>query len=70
MIYFFTNGQEFVRCEIHPGRPHVFRIVNSHGEEHVERYHSEMDMQGRWHEVARQLTHDGWTGPFGRDGRA
>ena len=70
MIYFFTKGREFVRCEIHPGRPNLFRIVSSSGEESVERYHSAADMESRWHEVSQKLTYDGWTGPFGHDGRA
>ena len=38
MIFFFWKHQQFVQCEIHPGRPHVFRLIDSGGEEHTERY--------------------------------
>ena len=69
LIYFFSKGQEFVRCEIHPGRPHVFRIIDASGVEQVERHHSDEDLQTRWNQVTSELAYDGWTGPFGRDNR-
>jgi hypothetical protein len=69
MIYFFWKHQQFVQCEIHPGRPHVFRLIDSGGEEHTERYDSAEDLQDRWSELTRELTCGGWSGPFGRDAR-
>ena len=69
MIYFFAKQRQFVQCEIHPGRPHVFRVIHSDGEELTEEYSSASDLQTRWYEVAAELTRIGWSGPFGRDGR-
>ena len=69
MIYFFRKQQQFVQCEIRPGRPHVFTLIDSGGEEHTERYQSVTDVQERWSEVTRELTRGGWSGPFGRDSR-
>ena len=69
MIYSFRKHQQFVQCEIHPGRPHVFTLIDSGGEEHTERYHSAADLEERWREVTRQLSCGGWSGPFGRDAR-
>ena len=69
MIYFFWKQQQFVQCEIHPGRPHLFTVIDSGGEEHTERYHSAEDVQERWRELTNELTRGGWSGPFGRDAR-
>ena len=69
MIYFFAKQQQFVQCEVHPGCPHVFRVIDSDGEALTERYSSASDLQERCDEVAAELTRRGWSGPFGRDGR-
>ena len=69
MIYFFWKHQQFVQCEIHPGRPHVFTVIDSGGEELTGRYNSAAELEQRWAEVNKQLIREGWTGPFGRDAR-
>ena len=43
MIYFFSRQQQFVRCEIYPGSPHVLTLVDQHGVEHTERLKSAKD---------------------------
>jgi hypothetical protein len=63
MIYLFSKRHQFVQCEIHPGSPHVFTVMDSSGDEITERYHSIADLQERWYEVANQLSSDGWSGP-------
>lgn len=69
MIYFFWKHQQFVQCEIYPGRPYVFRLIDSYGGERTEQYHSAVDLQDRWDEVTRHLSCGGWVGPFVRDAR-
>ena len=69
MIYFFAKQQQFVQCEIHPGRPHVLTIIDPDGVEHTERHSCAEQLLVRWTEVHGQLARDGWIGPFGRDGR-
>jgi hypothetical protein len=69
VIYFFTKGQQYVRCEIHPGRPHVLTLVDPDGTENTEHYASAAELEARWSAVTCELTHGGWAGPFGRDGR-
>ena len=70
MICFFAKGSRFVQCEIHPGQPHVLRVIEPSGTEHVEHYASPHALEQRWSEIATALHHDGWLGPLGRDGRA
>ena len=63
MIYLFSKRQQFVQCEIHPGSPYLFTVVDSSGEELTERYHSTTELQERWSEVTSQLSREGWSGP-------
>ena len=35
MIYFFAKGQQFTQCEIHPGPPHVLRVITPNGAEEM-----------------------------------
>lgn len=70
MIYFFSDGQRFVRCEVLPGEPHVLRLVQPDGAEHTECYYSAVQLDDRWSELRGQLVREGWSGPFGRDGRS
>ena len=63
MIYLFSKRQQFVQCEIQPGSPHLFTVVDSSGEELTERYHSTTELQERWSEVTSQLSREGWSGP-------
>ena len=69
MIYFFCKNSEFLQCEIHPGRPHVLRIIGSGGEVQTERYTTSADLQFRLDHLHADLRIDGWTGPLGRDSR-
>ena len=69
MIYFFSNGSEFVQCEIHPGRPHVLTLISPDGESQSERFVSTAHLTERWGQLTDALQDNGWSGPFGRDGR-
>ena len=69
MIYFFAKGSRFMQCEIHPGRPHILRVIDPAGAECVEQYASTGALDQRWTEITRELQHEGWIGPLGRDGR-
>ena len=69
MIYFFTKGQEFVRCEIMPGSPHALRVIEPDGAEHAEHFFSTEQLDDRWSAIRGELQRAGWSGPFGRDGR-
>ena len=69
VIYFFSREHQFLRCEIHPGQPHVLTMIDQHGIEHTERHTSADDLEVRWQELRGQLSRDGWRGPFGRDAR-
>ena len=70
MVYFFTKGPAFLRCEIWPGRPHVFTVIEPGGLEHTDRYQSSAQLHDRWEAVRDQLLAEDWNGPFGRDARA
>jgi hypothetical protein len=70
VIYFFTNGCEYVQCEIRSGRPHVLTFVLPDGSSESERYASTVHLMARWREVTDAMEHNGWTGPFGRDPRS
>ena len=67
MIWFFSKSQQFTQCEIHPGPPHLLRVITPNGSEQIEHYRSWLDVQDRWAEIAEGLLRDGWTGPLGRD---
>ena len=69
VIYFFAKERRFLRCEIHPGQPHLLTVVDPSGREHTERLASTEELETRWNEVRTQLSNDGWIGPFGRDAR-
>ena len=55
VIYFFARQDQFVRCEIFPGQPHVLTLVDANGVEHTERHTSADDLEARWAEVRREL---------------
>ena len=69
VIYFFSKQDQFLRCEIHPGQPHVLTLVDANGVEHTERHTSAEALETRWSEVRTELLLGGWIGPFGRDAR-
>ena len=70
MIYFFSKGQQFTQCEVHPGKPTMLRVIAPDGSEHTELYSSTQDLTDRCAEIAEGLRDDGWSGPLGRDARA
>ena len=69
VIYFFSKKRRFLRCEIHSGQPNLLTVFDPSGREHTERLASSEDLEARWTEIRSQLSDDGWSGPFGRDGR-
>jgi hypothetical protein len=69
MIYFFAKAQQFTQCEIHPGPPHLLRVITPNGSEEIERYRSWQDVEYRWAEITERLHREGWSGPMGRDAR-
>lgn len=69
MIYFFSNGSEYVQCEIYPGRPHVLTVITNDGESHSERFSSSAHLTERWDQLSVAMNENGWMGPFGRDPR-
>lgn len=69
MIYFFSNGREYIQCEIYPGRPHVLTLVSPDGDSESERFNSIADLTDRWEQLSDALQRCGWSGPFGRDVR-
>ena len=70
MIYFFSNGCEYVQCEIHPGRPHVLTLISPDGDSHSERFTSGAHLTERWDQLTAAMGDKGWDGPFGRDPRS
>lgn len=69
MIYFFSNGSEYVQCEIYPGRPHLLTLISADGDSHSERFTSTAHLTERWEQLTDALQADGWSGPFNRDVR-
>lgn len=69
MIYFFQKDGQFVQCELYPGRPHVFTVIEPEGIECTEQYSSAADLQARCDTLRMGLNEQGWSGPFGRDSR-
>jgi hypothetical protein len=66
VIYFFSKDEQFVRCEIYPGRPHVLTVIGVDGAERTERHESATDLNKRWNELLTEFAGNGWQGPFGR----
>ena len=69
MIYFFSNGSEYVQCEIYPGRPHLLTLISPDGDSHPERFTSTSHLIERWQQLTDALQAEGWSGPIGRDVR-
>ena len=70
MIYFFEKDGEFQQLEIYPERPYTLACFDVTGASQTERFGSATDLEDRWGEVQHDLREAGWSGPFGRDGRA
>jgi hypothetical protein len=69
MVWFYERQGSFIRCETRdaangPGFELV--IIQPDGSERVEHYTDSATLTRRQEELQSSLTHDGWTGPFGR----
>jgi len=60
VIYFFLKDQQFVQCEVYPGRPHVFTVIEPGGVEHSELYSSSAELQARYDALRLGLNEEGW----------
>ena len=69
VIYFFLKDQQLLQCEVYPGRPHVFTVIEPGGVEHTELYSPSAQLQARCDVLRLELNEEGWSGPFGRDAR-
>lgn len=70
VVYFFSRGDEFIQCEIHPGAPHSLALIKPGEPPAVEWHQSSETLDARRHEILEELIRQGWCGPFGRDSRA
>ena len=70
MIYFFEKDGHFRQLEIYPERPYTLACIDATDASQTERFGSASDLEKRWDEVQHDLREAGWSGPFGRDGRA
>lgn len=69
MVWFYERQGAFIRCETRdapngPGFELV--IIQPDGTEHVEYFEDSASLSRRQAELENTLSHDGWTGPFGR----
>ena len=69
MIYFFEKDGQFRQLEIYPERPYTLACIDATAASPTERFWSATDLEER-REVQSELREAGWSGPFGRDGRA
>ena len=70
MIYFFEKDGQFRQLEIYPERPYTLACIDATAASPTERFWSATDLEERRDEVQRELREAGWSGLFGRDGRA
>jgi hypothetical protein len=69
MVWFYERQGAFIRCETRDaanGSGFELVIIQPDGSELVERYADSATLTRRQQELQSSLTHDGWTGPFGR----
>jgi hypothetical protein len=69
MVWFYERQGAFIRCEtrtVTSGRGFELVIIQPDGSELVERFDDSSTLARRQTELESSLTHDGWTGPFGR----
>jgi hypothetical protein len=68
MVWFYERHGTFIRCETRESSEGALEllIVQPDGNEVVERFTDSRDLTRRQHELQNTLSHDGWTGPFGR----
>ena len=70
MICFFEKEGQFQQVEVYLERPYTLACIDATGASQTERFGSATDLNDRWGEVQHDLREAGWSGPFGRDGRA
>ena len=69
MVWFYERHGAFIRCETRTAANGIgFELVmiQPDGSEHVEYFDDSASLTKRQEELQTSLTHDGWTGPFGR----
>jgi hypothetical protein len=69
MVWFYERQGSFIRCETRTassGAGFELVIIQPDGSERVEHFDDSATLARRQAELENSLTHDGWTGPFGR----
>jgi hypothetical protein len=69
MVWFYERHGSFLRCETRTaanGSGFELVVVQPDGSERVEHFDDSAALARRQAELENSLTHDGWTGPFGR----
>ena len=68
MVWFFERHGTYIRCETREANEAAssLLIIHPDGTENVERFEDSASLTRRQQELESHLTHDGWTGPFGR----
>jgi hypothetical protein len=68
MVWFYERQGNFIRCETRTAPTGGFELVviEPDGSERVEHFDDSSTLARRQAELENTLTHDGWTGPFGR----
>lgn len=68
MVWFYERQGAFIRCETRDAPNGGFELVVIHpdGSEQVEHFDDSAALSRRQAELESSLSHDGWTGPFGR----
>jgi hypothetical protein len=68
MVWFYERQGTFIRCETRNAAGGGFELVviKPDGSERVEHFDDSLTLSRRQAELENTLTHDGWTGPFGR----
>jgi hypothetical protein len=69
MVWFYERQGTFIRCETRvasSGSGFELVVIQPDGSERVEQFDDSATLARRQAELENTLTHDGWTGPFGR----
>jgi hypothetical protein len=69
MVWFYEREGAFIRCETRDaqnGAGFELVVIQPDGTEHVEYFEDSAALSRRQAELQSSLSHDGWSGPFGR----
>jgi len=69
MVWFYERQGSFIRCETRTaagGTGFELVVIQPDGSERVEHFDDSATLAKRQAEIENTLTHDGWSGPFGR----